>query len=112
MQVMYTAGQRLLFFFPITAMWLVGHTAMAITSVLVTSSTAALDRWDPKQPSKHFAQVCGVAVAMALGGCFQCGHACNCVAHGLAAALGCCLWVVMFKAVLARLQAAGSTLRQ
>ena len=36
-QVMYTIGQRLIFLFPITAMWLVGPTAMVVTSVIVTT---------------------------------------------------------------------------
>ena len=53
MQMMYTIGQRLIFFFPITAMWLIGPTAMVVTSAVVTAGVCILDRWDPKHPARH-----------------------------------------------------------
>lgn len=40
-------GQRLIFFFPITAMWVMGPTALLLTSAVVTTGVASLDRWQP-----------------------------------------------------------------
>jgi hypothetical protein len=57
MQAVYTIGQRLIFFFPITVMWFLGPTALLCTSVLVTSAVAFLDRWDPKNPQAHVDKV-------------------------------------------------------
>lgn len=51
--MVYTIGQRLIFFFPITAMWFLGPTALLCTSVVVTAVVAILDRWDPKNPAMH-----------------------------------------------------------
>ena len=51
--MVYTIGQRLIFFFPITAMWFLGPTALICTSVVVTTVVAVLDRWDPKNPAMH-----------------------------------------------------------
>lgn len=53
LQMVYTIGQRLIFFFPITAMWFLGPTALLCTSVVVTAVVAMLDRWDPKNPTMH-----------------------------------------------------------
>eukprot|EP00892_Ulva_mutabilis_P007648 jgi/Ulvmu1/5255/UM022_0048.1 len=52
-QMVYTIGQRLIFFFPITAMWFLGPTALLCTSVVITAGVAMLDRWDPKNPAMH-----------------------------------------------------------
>jgi hypothetical protein len=57
MQVVYTMGQRLVFFFPILAMWFLGPTAMLVTSVIVTSAVIVLDRWNPDNPESHVAEV-------------------------------------------------------
>lgn len=51
--MVYTIGQRLIFFFPITAMWFLGPTALLCTSVVVTAVVAMLDRWDPRNPTMH-----------------------------------------------------------
>jgi hypothetical protein len=53
--MVYSLGQRTIFFFPITAMWLLGPTAMIIASVIVTSAVMLLDRWNPNAPEKHTA---------------------------------------------------------
>jgi hypothetical protein len=57
MQVIYTIGQRLIFFFPITTMWLMGPSVMLITSTIVTTCIFFLDRWDPHKPEHHMADV-------------------------------------------------------
>ena len=59
MQVIYTLGQRIMFFFPVTAMWLLGPCAMLLTSVVVTTGVFLLDRWDPRNPERHMASVIG-----------------------------------------------------
>ena len=43
----------MIFFFPITAMWLLGPTAMLVTSVIVTTGVIVLDRWNPRAPQRH-----------------------------------------------------------
>lgn len=57
LQAVYTIGQRLVFFFPILAMWLLGPTAMLVTSVIVTSAVFILDQWNPQNPTTHIAEV-------------------------------------------------------
>jgi Protein of unknown function, DUF599 len=57
MQVVYTMGQRLVFFFPILAMWFLGPTAMLVTSVIVTTAVVLLDQWNPENPASHIAEV-------------------------------------------------------
>lgn len=57
MQAVYTIGQRLVFFFPILAMWFLGPTAMLVTSVVVTSAVWFLDQWNPQNPTSHIAEV-------------------------------------------------------
>lgn len=53
MQAVYSVGQRMIFFFPITAMWLLGPTVMLVTSVVVTTGVIVLDRWNPHAPERH-----------------------------------------------------------
>ena len=48
MQMMYTCGQRVMYFFPVTIMWLLGPTLMLAASVVVTVAVAYVDRWDPQ----------------------------------------------------------------
>lgn len=57
MQAVYTIGQRLVFFFPILAMWFLGPTAMLVTSVVVTSAVWILDQWNPQNPTAHIHSV-------------------------------------------------------
>lgn len=57
MQAVYSIGQRLVFFFPILAMWFLGPTAMLVTSVVVTSAVGVLDKWNPQNPASHITEV-------------------------------------------------------
>jgi len=66
-QMVYTTGQRTMFLFPITLLWLLGPTAMVCASVVITGSIAYLDRWDPRWRSNYATVLQSVPSRASLG---------------------------------------------